>query len=235
MGATVGTVPSATVVMMPATVPLSLALFDLDNTLVNREKAFFVWAEGFAARYDLPLGAVDHLIREDMDGSCSREQFFGAVIAAFGLADGVDQLMADYDVDYPTCFGPEPDSVKAVSSLRYQGFKVAVVTNGFKRQEDKVKAAGLDRLVDAICISDLVGYWKPDRGIFQEAARRCGASLSGWMVGDAPLADIQGGRGVGLRTIWLHRGRRWDSALPPPDFVAANVMEAVDIISSSYP
>ncbi|GAB2916551.1 hypothetical protein ACFMQL_19120 [Nonomuraea fastidiosa] len=38
-----------------------LALFDLDNTLVNLDEAFQVWAEEFAADHGLGNGAVDWL------------------------------------------------------------------------------------------------------------------------------------------------------------------------------
>ncbi|MEV6983037.1 HAD hydrolase-like protein [Sphaerisporangium sp. NPDC051017] len=50
---------------------------------------------------------------------------------------------------------------------------------------------------------------KPDIGLFEIAARRCGMDLAGggWMVGDHLVADIGGGRAAGLRTIWIDRGR----------------------------
>jgi putative hydrolase of the HAD superfamily len=75
-----------------------------------------------------------------------------------------------------------------------------------------------------------VDSWKPDSGIFEEAARRCGVSLDGWMIGDSGPADIRGGQGVGLRTIWFHRGRTWDLGGPEPDAQAADVPAAVRII-----
>jgi FMN phosphatase YigB (HAD superfamily) len=38
---------------MPRSDVPSLALFDLDNTLVDRETAFFAWAQSFAGHYVL--------------------------------------------------------------------------------------------------------------------------------------------------------------------------------------
>ncbi|MEU7893936.1 HAD hydrolase-like protein [Nonomuraea sp. NPDC049152] len=49
--------------------------------------------------------------------------------------------------------------------------------------------------------AELEGVGKPDRGLFEIAARRCGVSLAdgGWMVGDRLGADIAGGRSSACR------------------------------------
>lgn len=49
------------------------------------------------------------------------------------------------------------------------------------------RAAGLDELVDAVCISGAVGVREPERRIFEPAAERAGVPLEdGWMIGDNP-------------------------------------------------
>jgi len=78
---------------------------------------------------------------------------------------------------------------------------VGVVTNGPPSQWDKLEATRTVDEFDAVCISAVVGSWKPDIGIFREAARACGVPLEGWMVGASAEADIVGGAGAGLRTI----------------------------------
>ncbi len=84
-----------------------------------------------------------------------------------------------------------------------------------------------------------LGVEKPDRRIFDETIRRSTGGdpldqeASSAMVGDAPVADIGGGRGVGLRTIWLHRGRSWNRMDgDPPDVTVGSVAEAVRQILS---
>ena len=52
------------------------------------------------------------------------------------------------------------------------------------------------------------------------------------MVGDSAEADVAGGAGVGLRTVWLTRGREWDSTMPPPDTAVTTVSDAVTAILS---
>jgi FMN phosphatase YigB (HAD superfamily) len=107
---------------------------------------------------------------------------------------------------------------------------VGVVTNGPASQLRKLDVTGLHEEVDAVCVSGLVDSWKPDPGIFVEAARRCGVDLEGWMVGDSGPADIRGGQGVGLRTIWCTRGRSWDLGPPEPDARVTDVPTAVRVI-----
>jgi putative hydrolase of the HAD superfamily len=116
---------------------------------------------------------------------------------------------------------------------------IGIVTNGsMPQQADKADRLGLLPVVDAFCGSGELGVEKPDRRIFDEAIRRCtgGDPLNleaSWMVGDAPIPDIRGGRAVGLRTIWLDRGRSWNpSDGDPPDVTVGSLVEAVQEILS---
>jgi putative hydrolase of the HAD superfamily len=209
-----------------------LALFDLDNTLIDRNAAYRLWAEEFAADRGLAPDAVDQLVALDGDGFTPREEVFGQARERFGLADPVEDLIDAYHRRYPHHLSFPAASLSGLRALRAAGWKVGIVTNGLRFQQQKLEAARLVDEVDGVCISDLVGSWKPDPGIFLEAARRCGAELAGWMVGDSGPADIRGGQGVGLRTIWLTRGRRWELGDPEPDACVDTVAEAVEVILS---
>jgi len=207
-----------------------LALFDLDNTLLDRDAAFRRWAEEFASARGLPPGATARLVGFDGDGFTSREDVFTLARDAFSLSESVEELIEGYHRDYPAHFTFPDPSRTGLRALRAAGWKVGIVTNGFSFQHRKLDAARLVDEVDGVCISDLVGAWKPDPAIFEEAARRCGAALEGWMVGDSGAADIRGGQGVGLRTIWVARGRTWDLGDPRPDACVDPVARAVEDI-----
>jgi FMN phosphatase YigB (HAD superfamily) len=209
---------------------MPVALFDLDNTLLDREVAFARWARTFCMANRLPDEAHAWLVAADGDGFRPREEVFAAVRSRYDLDEPVEHLVHDYHRDYPRAFEFPMDSRDALRRLRSAGWKVAVVTNGLAFQERKLEVTGLSDEVDAVCISGLVDSWKPDPGIFEEAARRCGVDLEGWMVGDSGPADIRGGQGVGLRTIWFHRGRTWDLGGPQPDARVSDVPAAVRII-----
>ncbi len=157
----------------------TLALFDLDNTLLDREKAFALWAGSFIAANGLDDGALVVIDRADADGFAPREEFFTALRRELTITTEVDELLADYYVEYPSNYSAEPEIIEAVRSLRASGFKVGVVTNGPPSQWAKFEAAGIANEFDAVCISAVVGSWKPDMEIFAEAARICDVPLEG--------------------------------------------------------
>ncbi|HTT90068.1 MAG TPA: HAD family hydrolase [Acidimicrobiales bacterium] len=210
-----------------------LVLFDLDNTLADREAAFSRWAQAFAAQHGLDEAGVKWLTREDEDGLRSRQDFFAVTKAYFRLPYAVEELVCAYRHDYTSCYHRDDVSIAVVTRLRRLGLKVAVVTNGEPTQADKVRLIGIAGIVDAVCISSLVGARKPARAIFAEAARRCAVPLSGWMVGDSPEADIRGACEAGLTSIWLDRGRTWPLNDVRPDFSVASISGAADIIARS--
>jgi len=51
------------------------------------------------------------------------------------------------------------------------------------------------------------------------------------MVGDSAANDIGGGRAMGFRTVWVHRGRSWELDEFAPDHVVADVPGAVEVLS----
>jgi HAD superfamily hydrolase (TIGR01549 family) len=207
-----------------------IVLFDLDNTLIDRDRAFRRWAAQFLARRNLDPDELSWLVSADDDGKASRQAFFGALKARYGLPESQDALVLSYQEESPGFYQPEPPILGAVQALRSAGWKTAVITNGPASQENKIRSAGLDVVLDAWCISGVEGVAKPERRIFEEAARRSGADLEGWMVGDTPEIDIQGGITSGLRTIWMARGRPWDVVAYAPDVVADDIVEATNRI-----
>ncbi len=209
-----------------------LALFDLDNTLLDREKAFVLWSGHFLETHGLDESFIPTIERADADGYRPRERFFSELRRELGIKASVEKLLADYYAEYPSRYSAEPGVIEAIRSLRAEGFNVVVVTNG-PPQGKKLQSAGIEDEFDAVCISEVVGVNKPELAIFEEAARICELPLRGWMVGDSPEADIAGGITAGLRTIWVHRGREWSDFDYRPDFSASSIPEAVEIILQS--
>lgn len=219
-----------------------LALFDLDNTLIDRDGAFRLWAQRFLRARGLSDGAggasnsaLAWVLEADGGGFRPREDFFAAVRDRFDLPEEPAALAQAYEDQMAEMYRPEPDVLGALAGLRSAGWKTAVVTNGPPTQETKIRAAGLDAVLDAWCISALVGAPKPERAIFEAAATRCGAALDGWMVGDTPEPDILGGIRAGLRTVWMARGRRWTVSDYAPDVIVDDVTQAAATILASEP
>lgn len=217
---------------MSEAAPRGLVVFDLDNTLIDRDRFFREWAEAFVREQQLdPKAALEVLRAADRDGMTPREVFFEEVRSRLALTTPVADLVQLYWRDQlgrSTC---DPETIAGTHLLRQAGHKVGIATNGGARQIDKIKACRLDELVDAVCVSRLVGFAKPDPRIFQVLADRCGTSLEGaWVVGDRPDSDIAGAISIGARSVWIRRGQVWTDANFHPTLIADSAADAVGLI-----
>jgi putative hydrolase of the HAD superfamily len=220
-----------------------LALFDLDNTLIDRDRAFRRWAAEFAASRRKPGevgGEVEWLVQTDDDGFCPRETLFEQIRGRYALDHSVADLIATYRADLRQYIGPDRSTLEALGRLRRRGWKLGIVTNGDAFQNTKVDAAGLRAVIDGCAVSAAVGVSKPDPMIFHAAAALCGYSGDGappctWIIGDNPSADIAGAVACGFRCIWIDRGREWDERNYRPDLTANNIPEAVRQLMRAQP
>ncbi len=190
---------------------MALALFDLDNTLVDRTVAFGLALPRLAEHYGLdPDEVVPFMIETDQDGGVGWEVWMTRTIERFDIDTTADEMAATFRPHYLACYQVEPEVRDGLHRLKQKGWQIGVVTNGPPSQSEKVTGTGLDRVVDGWVVSEEVGVRKPDRRIFEIAADHCSSSLDGgWMVGDSAPADMVGARNAGLRSVWLHRGRDW--------------------------
>jgi HAD superfamily hydrolase (TIGR01549 family) len=215
--------------------PGRLALFDLDNTLIESAPAFRAWAEEFVAEHGLPAEVVRWFVEHDVAARPDRRPLLVEAIARYRLAADLDTLWERYLLRIPVFARCFPDVPDALRRLRAAGWRVGIITNGpTEPQLAKIRHAGLVDQVDSWTISGAEGMRKPDPRLFEIAARRCGAVLSagGWIVGDNPEADVAGGHAAGLRTVWIPRGDDpWPPGIPPAHHVVTSVAEAVALLA----
>ncbi len=188
-----------------------LLLLDLDNTLLDRARAFRIWGEDFLASIGAPPEDIDWLLDVDADGLTNRWDVAEAIkdryrlrIPSIDLVESLqDGMIANTRLD--------PLVACALKIAGDAGWVPVVVSNGETRQQEtKIRRTGLDRYLADWVISEEAGVSKPNPRIFAIAADRARMRLKGaWMVGDSPEADIGGASALGLRSVWLHRGRRW--------------------------
>jgi len=107
-----------------------LVLFDLDNTLLDREAAFAKWASIFVNNHGLSLDAWSVIESADEDGLRPRDQFFEVLRASLPIETSVDDLLDSYHDEYPQCYTVSEETLDAIRRLRASGWKVGVVTNG---------------------------------------------------------------------------------------------------------
>jgi HAD superfamily hydrolase (TIGR01549 family) len=211
----------------------SLVIFDLDNTLVDRDRFFGEWAEAFVVDRRLDRAASLAILRDaDEDGAARRTLFFDRVRGRLALDEPTDRLVDDYWRDQIGRYQCDSETIAGLRSLRRFGYKLGIATNGGARQIDKIRACGLDELVDAACVSGVVGFSKPDPRLFTAVAERCGVPLDhhAWVVGDRPETDIAGASASGARSVWIRRGKVWVERAYAPTLAADTAADAMRLI-----
>jgi putative hydrolase of the HAD superfamily len=98
------------------------------------------------------------------------------------------------------------DVAPTLDALASRGIRLAVISNWDERLRGLLSRLNLDRYFEALAISCEVGFPKPSRAIFQQAAAdldlRAGAILH---VGDSLEMDIEGAKAAGFHALQIHR------------------------------
>jgi FMN phosphatase YigB (HAD superfamily) len=99
-----------------------------------------------------------------------------------------------------------------------------------------LEAAGLRWHLDAVLVSDAVGFRKPRAEIFRATLGALGTAPEETLhVGDSLSADVAGAAALGMRTAWItRRVPKPDEALakhggPRPDHVVTDLAEIVEL------
>ena len=214
-------------------------IFDLDNTLLDRQAIFLRIAGRFfeehlcattlVARDD----AVAMMVRWDGDGYTNREERFSRWFSEWPEA-GLDMgsLTEWYRSEMDRQVQPDLEVNGFLASLNDQRVPWGIVTNGSSSQHRNCRAAGLDRLASFVIVSEEAGYAKPDPRIFRDALKAIGLTSPEQVmfVGDNPVADIDGAKRFGMKAAWVRRGREYPTGLQPPDHVIDFVTELRDIV-----
>lgn len=100
------------------------------------------------------------------------------------------------------------DSIPALSLLREQGWRHAVLSNHVPELEELVGDLGLGSVIDVVVSSANTGYEKPHTMAYRSVLKVLGEVSRVWMVGDNPIADVVGAEKLGIPGI-LVRSPEW--------------------------
>ena len=220
--------------------PFTAILFDLDNTLFDREAAFRGVAEDF---FDERLRGVTSLPRADAvalmvawddDGYSDRQEMRERWVAEWpetgldfdALNGWYRQVMARHSL-------PDAAVNSFLAQLNHAGLPWGIVTNGNGRnQRAKCRLTGLAALTSFTIVSEEQGYAKPDPRIYQDAMSALGIEVPEQVlfVGDNPVTDIEGARSSGMQTAWVSRGKQFPAELQPPDHVVERVLDLAGVL-----
>lgn len=171
-------------------------LFDLDNTLIDRDKAL---KDALCSELVDP-DATNSLLMLDDRGNGDRQIFLNAWAQAAGT------MKSMYDLSVAICHYLQPDHalLRSLKAIKQQ-VPIGIITNGsVKNQSAKMKSAGLDTVFndDQVWISGHYPFAKPDKRIFELACDGLGVKPANTLyVGDNPVNDISGARDAGLDAL----------------------------------
>lgn len=96
----------------------------------------------------------------------------------------------------------EAGTVGALNRLREAGYRLAVISNADGRVESLLEEVGLRKHFEFVVDSEVVGFEKPDRRIFDHAVERLGMGAGACLyVGDLFTVDYVGATGAGMGCV----------------------------------
>lgn len=149
---------------------ISAVLFDLDETLLDRNTSLVAFLSDQHARFAAGLGSGsleawrDRFLALDARGHVHKAVVYPSLLAEFhGDASLAETLLSDYRTRCSRFARPFDGMVSTLMLLRAKGLRLGIVTNGETEfQARHVEALGLDSLVDAVLVSQTEGFRKPD-------------------------------------------------------------------------
>lgn len=198
-------------------------LFDLDNTLMDRDHTFRSFSTQFVRDFLSHLTpeeaeqTVEDMILRDADGYRDKDGYFAELSEVLPWTNPVSaaHIRTYYDEQYIHHGALMMHALEVLEYCQGQGYRLGLVTNGKKHiQDGKIDLLQLRGYFDTIVISGDAGISKPDPAIYQLALERLGTDAEHTLfIGDHPVNDIWGSGRAGIQSIWLRRNHPWDEAL----------------------
>lgn len=211
------------------------ALFDLDNTLWDRDAA--IRATGRLLHETYPAVRAATTVDEaeakfaafDERGLAGRERLIARTLEEWpGIGLSPEEL-ADWYLKWSRMVLPQdPDVLPLLRDLNAAGVPWGIVTNGpSSGQHMTIRSRGLEGLTGCVIVSEEVGYRKPAPEVFRSALDCLGVppGRDVLFVGDDVAADMVGAKGVGLSTAWVTNGQSWPEGVEPPDHQVSHVSQ----------
>ncbi|WP_025151338.1 HAD family hydrolase [Bacillus sp. H1a] len=190
-------------------------LFDLDDTLLNRDKAvdkmFLMILE--KCYKDIEFSGKNEMLQKFKeydkrsygysDKTKVLESFFDEFPPKYRLPRNYIQDF--WNKNFPNCFSINQHTINILNTIKMQ-VKVAIITNGTtQRQKAKIINTNLNSCFDIIIISEEVGLSKPDKRIFELALNKLNVPPEAALfVGDDIEKDISGCQNANIKGIWFN-------------------------------
>ena len=222
-------------------------LWDLDQTLLNFDLAMDHALRAVFAQYNLEINEEIAARYEAINrsywlrletGELSKEQVtvgrFRTLFEERGITHVVpEEVNIDYQRELGNVFFYMDGAKELVTLLKEKGYRQYVLTNGVNStQANKMKLSGLDRIIDGVFVSEVIGYPKPMKEFYDA----CFAALPDVkrdeciMVGDSLTSDMRGAENAGITSCWFNPEKREKDVDVRTDFEICRLEELIPIL-----
>lgn len=186
-------------------------VFDLDETLIDRRKAFLKFCDYFIDTYgeQYPYqGTRENLIQAmveiDANGYGGLENMLPRLEKRWKLPMSTEEFIRDRNQIFGKLSVPKPYLTEILEKLRTK-YKLGMITNGFSSvQREKIATVGIENYFDDIIVSGEHPFAKPDPRIFQLSCSRLMVEPDEMIyVGDYYPNDIVGALSAKIKPIWI--------------------------------
>lgn len=203
---------------------IKVVLWDIDGTLLDFHAAEAAAIKSLFIKFGLGI-CTDEMLRDYSAinttywkrleiGELTKPQVLTGRFAEFFSKYHLDtECVSAFNDAYQLALGDTirffPGGLETVQTLKGKVLQCAVTNGTLVAQRKKLTLSGLDRLFDAVFISDVVGIEKPNIGFFDAIWVQIGkfAPEEVLIVGDSLTSDIRGGNNAGIRTCWFNPKR----------------------------
>ena len=184
---------------------LKAIIFDLDDTLYG-EKQYV--RSGYRAIAD-SLPQIEKMEQKLWNAFEQKKSAIDEVLCAEGLytEERKQQCLSIYRFHQPKISFYE-GTLELLQKLRTAGYKLGVITDGRPEgQRAKIKALGLEELVDYIIVTDELGgieYRKPNKAAFERMQETLGVKFEEMCyIGDNIKKDFIAPELLKMRSFWF--------------------------------
>ena len=221
--------------------------WDLDQTLLDFDRSMEYALQAVFAQYGLKINEEmtarysvinrSYWLRLE-SGELSKEQVTVGRFRTFFEELGIthvspEELNVDYQRELGSVFFFMEGAKELVALLKERGYRQYVVTNGVHAtQANKMRLSGLDRIMDGVFVSELMGYPKPRKEFFDG----CFAALSDVdrnkciLVGDSLTSDMRGAENAGIASCWFNPEKQEKDVDVRTDYEIRRLEELISIL-----
>jgi 2-haloacid dehalogenase len=128
-----------------------------------------------------------------------------------------------------------PEVPDVLRQLKQAGLRTAILSNGSPKMLDAVvRAAGLEKLLDAVLSVEEVGVYKPHPKVYQLAVDRLGIPARAIAFQSSNAWDAYAAAAFGMQVVWCNRyGQRPERLPGSPDRIVMTLAELPPLVLSS--